>query len=1709
MGKSNKKRKSKYKKGARLNTRLLLIVGLTTAIVIGIGAGMLVLRWKGSVSKNLHAGETFVAEGKWEKAEKAFGRVVKKDPANEAGMVGLMNVYDNWVPDTQERAGQLQISYARAILHDTEYHPGDDERALRAMQFLYIDARAMDRDGVWKSLQGLATKVRENFGDDSDAGQRAIYYLALCRLALESERFTEDRDDKGNVIFPGENELTLYLSLRPGDDEGFAQLAFGRMAVARRLGLDEQFQQEKRNLVLAEATFQEALAANPRGAATLLSYIRHLVVHELASRSRQVRQVGTLTSDELEAIQAELTVKLDLAEEVLRNDPDVNPFLLADFFQFVRIGDQEHGDERVRDLAMHYLQTHPDDDLRRIELAESLRNLGAFDEAIQEVRTVLEAERRSVSQGAALQYLVRSIAASRLLNIASRKWSLAEDDAARAEAIEDAAEARAALVSQLHGDESHRLVIEADGRLAFMRGEHQVACRLMDQIVRGGGVTPEILRMNAVSLEAIGQPGLAADRLRQAVRLNPVSVSSRALLAGLLGRMRQADEALQVLQVIPASTVEERPELVRLRQSLRALQLVESGGDTSSLGNPILEAIMQADMLQREGRTEEAVAAIHVVIDDAEDSPALLPALVAAAQLESSLDHRDIAMVLIGRARSIRPDDERLKQIELALSIDDPIERLRAYVAQRETDPEKSDVTLLLALEGLAIAQSAQAERLDRMGDTASATAARLLAERAQDAAEPLRAAVIDVDNPDAQLFVVQFQAHLIAGRLDEADNMLTAGRADNVDQAGGNLLEAELLLARFEAARASGASGAESIGKRAVTAARRATQEAGWNNGTWRQLGRILQATGDIEESRLAWAEAWRRNPTDASTVRAYAQLLLQVGGDRGQAARILRDAAQEDRGDRTLVEDWLTVEAAYGDPAIAIMERHRIYTRSPQDRMNAIRLADLLATLEPSFELMVGEETSTPLTPRQWLAMSTVEQQAALDELSVSWRTRASDICDGLAAGDDAHLQQLLMHASVLRDLGRRQDMLEQLARFVDRTDDSPERDRISEVLSAAQFLIESDRQWEAAEFLRPRLQLQGPKRRLDGALGTVLASIRKPADAAPLLRSAVDAGSTNLRPRLIEVLLQLHQIGAAEAILADVLATAPKDYRTAMLQALIFRAKQAVAEGQGDQAAAHTAQASYRDFLEEASRRDPEQVAPYLELIASMIREYRRTIDRSTLESALRYADAAAKIRNDVAALAIQRALVLEALGEPRKAANGLESFLRRSPDAEQARVTLAQMHIAAGTPDRARTVLEGAIVNGRNPSAWRHRLADHIMRHHDDRVEATALMARAWQDEPTQARLDRLCNLTKTHEPWDHEAVYAAIQARPTELESNPEVRGLKARAESAQGLRDHARASLREAWVAYQRGLEGGTLPPERLSRWFEDVYVVFRGSDMDAADSFIADVVGNSDATDVLAGRAHFLILRGSDDDLAGAVTLLQQVIAASAGLDRLRPLARLGGVQLKADRDADAIETFREVVELDPDNPIALNNLAWLLATLEDNPTAALPLAHRAVELDSTEPSFLDTMTEIQRRLGNHQAAMTSRLRRLQLQPNNPNLLKEVAEAYLNHFADADAARPYAERVLQLSPRDASALDLAGWIDFKAGKVARAEDRLKQSIRRAPSAVAHLHLAQILANQGRRSQALDQLRQADALSKTTDMQNRIKSVRDDLEGTG
>ena len=160
MAKNKKKSKNRRKKG-RLNTRLLMIIGLSTVIVGGIGAGLIFLHVKGSVSRNLHAGSAYIEEGNWDKAERAYGRVLRKDPSNDEAIAGLLSVYDHWVPSTREHAEILRQQYFAAVVHDMSYHPGNDAKAMRVMDSDFVNEGG---ESLARSTRRLSETMKAKVG---------------------------------------------------------------------------------------------------------------------------------------------------------------------------------------------------------------------------------------------------------------------------------------------------------------------------------------------------------------------------------------------------------------------------------------------------------------------------------------------------------------------------------------------------------------------------------------------------------------------------------------------------------------------------------------------------------------------------------------------------------------------------------------------------------------------------------------------------------------------------------------------------------------------------------------------------------------------------------------------------------------------------------------------------------------------------------------------------------------------------------------------------------------------------------------------------------------------------------------------------------------------------------------------------------------------------------------------------------------------------------------------------------------------------------------------------------------------------------------------------------------------------------------------------------------------------------------------------------
>jgi tetratricopeptide (TPR) repeat protein len=122
--------------------------------------------------------------------------------------------------------------------------------------------------------------------------------------------------------------------------------------------------------------------------------------------------------------------------------------------------------------------------------------------------------------------------------------------------------------------------------------------------------------------------------------------------------------------------------------------------------------------------------------------------------------------------------------------------------------------------------------------------------------------------------------------------------------------------------------------------------------------------------------------------------------------------------------------------------------------------------------------------------------------------------------------------------------------------------------------------------------------------------------------------------------------------------------------------------------------------------------------------------------------------------------------------------------------------------------------------------------------------------------------------------------------------------------------------------------------------------------------------------------------------------------------------------------RKKEAIDNYNKVLNLAPDNPLALNNLAMLSAESGTNLDQAQTYAERAKKKVPNDPNIADTLgyVYLQKNL-NTQAAEIFR-QNVQQHPENPSFHFHLAMALLKQ-GDKQGAKDQAGKALQGAPPD------------------------------------------------------------------------------------
>jgi Tfp pilus assembly protein PilF len=161
-----------------------------------------------------------------------------------------------------------------------------------------------------------------------------------------------------------------------------------------------------------------------------------------------------------------------------------------------------------------------------------------------------------------------------------------------------------------------------------------------------------------------------------------------------------------------------------------------------------------------------------------------------------------------------------------------------------------------------------------------------------------------------------------------------------------------------------------------------------------------------------------------------------------------------------------------------------------------------------------------------------------------------------------------------------------------------------------------------------------------------------------------------------------------------------------------------------------------------------------------------------------------------------------------------------------------------------------------------------------------------------------------------------------------------------------------------------------------------------------------------------LTVRAETLASRG---DPAGAREAVEEALQLAPRFVSAMVLG--AALDESAGRRDTAIETYKQILEVDANHVAALNNLAYALAVHRKMPKEGLPFARRAIAAAPTSPTVLDTLGWIHYLLGDHASAAKLMDEVLRADTLNPEIRLHAAIVFA-----AAGRRPQAQTQLAIA---------------------------------------------------------------------------------------
>jgi putative PEP-CTERM system TPR-repeat lipoprotein len=457
---------------------------------------------------------------------------------------------------------------------------------------------------------------------------------------------------------------------------------------------------------------------------------------------------------------------------------------------------------------------------------------------------------------------------------------------------------------------------------------------------------------------------------------------------------------------------------------------------------------------------------------------------------------------------------------------------------------------------------------------------------------------------------------------------------------------------------------------------------------------------------------------------------------------------------------------------------------------------------------------------------------------------------------------------------------------------------------------------------------------------------------------------------------------QVAEAEVIADRSLARNPEN-----LAALNLKAASQAAAGDPEQA---------RALMEDLVAKHPDFRAAAINLVRLDIREDRLKAAHRRLEPLLAAAPEDTTLLREAARL-------FAAAGQADRAIEMLERVRDIEPDAVRPALELIALHLRNQQPEAALGVAED--LHDRVPTNFNATLALAKTRlRAGQRALAMNVLAQAerqLRDNPGQHVALAAVQAEAGQYVEARRTLSEALRLAPDLASANLAMARLLAREERFGEASDHA-----------ERVLRSQPRLPEALQLLGD---IAFAQQDYATADSHYQRLTEVTDSAQVAIRRFRLTAARGQS---------VQGIEDLRAWQARHRPNAQV--LRLIADEwfrlgeKRRAIDAYRQLVELDPNNVLAHNNLAALLEPIDAE--QALKAALRAYELAPNNAAVLDTLGWLQVKVGELSAGLANLREALVRSSRSPVIHYHLGVA-LHEYGQYEQAEKHLQTALSLSP--------------------------------------------------------------------------------------